>query len=299
MGPIIFGFQKWLRVACFCSWWWHRLGFQIRSAHRCAGRWASRVTDSEREIGQGREEVQLTRSTNSAARDLKNKWFKVSVLHRCHTPKVISPHLPGIWFPNLSGDTRVIPEWPRWGVEEVRLARKSLMSFGGRVCLFSLLISSSGGSAEESMLGLESGPWVGLWPWPGSHLQVTFWIKGGWSHHPAPRGWQEGKMKACVEVPGAHWAHLGLDERDGPLAGSCISYLHHFIIWWWNGFLCPRLWHFTRKQQAGGGPTPLLSWGMTWDCDSERQTGLLRLTQCPTEIPAHTCVHSEGKRSLS
>ena len=229
MGPVIFGFQKWLRVACFCSWWWHRLGFQIWSAHRCTGRWASWVTNSEREIGQGREEVQLTRSTNSAARDLKNKCFKIALHHHC-TPKVISPHLPGIWFPNIKGDTRVILEWPRWGVEEVRLAGKSLMSSWGRVCSFSLLIFSSGGRTEESTLGVESGPWVGLWPWPGSRLQVTFWIEGGWSHHPAPRGWQEGKMKACVEVPATHWAHLGLDERDGLLAGSWILFLRHFII---------------------------------------------------------------------
>lgn len=37
-------------------------------------------------------------------------------------------------------------------------------------------------------------------------------------------------MKAYVEVPATHWAHFGLDERDGPLAGSCILFLHHFII---------------------------------------------------------------------
>lgn len=37
-------------------------------------------------------------------------------------------------------------------------------------------------------------------------------------------------MKACVEVPATHWAHLGLDERGGLLAGSCILFLRHFII---------------------------------------------------------------------
>lgn len=37
-------------------------------------------------------------------------------------------------------------------------------------------------------------------------------------------------MKACVEVPATHWAHLGLDERDGPLAGSWILSLRHFVI---------------------------------------------------------------------
>lgn len=59
MWPVIFGFQKWRWVACFCSWWWHQLGFQISSAHRCAWRPASQVTASEREIGEGGEEVQL------------------------------------------------------------------------------------------------------------------------------------------------------------------------------------------------------------------------------------------------
>lgn len=50
--------------------------FQISSAHRCAWRPESKVTDSEREIGAGREEVQLTGHA-PLVWILENKIFQV------------------------------------------------------------------------------------------------------------------------------------------------------------------------------------------------------------------------------